>query len=177
MKKLIVVFIALGLVLATISVAQAQETISIRLPKLTPNQPDEYTINQGVNVELYTGWGACTPGLAKLWTTVYRGELTVNGELLYDTVTNDPYYTKVEPHENPIVDAPCIIAPSGDKKSVAYWRYPLGVLDLGTYEIHYRGWLVRRITDGYDANYDGELDYYEGERTNRTITITIVESE
>ena len=93
-----------------------------------------------------------------MWTTVHRHELTMNGELLHEAVINDPYYTKVTPHENPIVDALCIIAPSGDRKSVVYWIYPLGVLDAGTYVIHFHGWLVRRITDGYDVNLDGELD-------------------
>jgi len=53
----------------------------------------------------------------------------------------------------------------GDMDYRAFWQYPLGVLDPGTYDIASEWTLSEAITDGLDLDGDGQPDEYSGSWT------------
>lgn len=155
MKKKIIIFIALTLLLTTITVAHAQDPIYIPIHRY-----GEYYVSATDEIELGTGWLACTPGLANIYKNSTNFVITLNGEFLYETTRHDPYWSPVIRTEEPIEG--CLAAPSGAMGSIVRWRLPLGTLDPGTYEFTSHLSLAHKITDGYDSDGDGMIDFFEG---------------
>ena len=56
----------------------------------------------------------------------------------------------------------------------SHWRYSIGTLPPGTYEIKLLHWLDHPVIDGGDWNGDVRLDFFEGER-EETVTVHVVE--
>lgn len=167
MKKLLVFSITLGLLLAPVTAVQAQSMVEISLGFA----PDTVYVQAGDYIVLRTGWGACTRGLVRKYQNAAHYELMLDDVPLITPGEDDQYFTPIEPLPNPGWN--CITAPHGRNTSVTDWRYPLGTLGSGTYEIYFHQWVDRKVTDGADGDYDGRLDVYEGTIRERIITLIV----
>jgi len=72
------------------------------------------------------------------------------------------YWGEVEPYEG---------GTAGNYST--QWLYPLGVLSTGTHTLKIQVELNTPITDGYDADQDGQLDEYSGEIYQSTLYIIV----
>jgi hypothetical protein len=169
MKKLLVVLITLGLLLAPISAVQAQsngETVTVNL-----SFDNTVYVNAGDYIMLTHGWGACTRGLVKLYLSAVYTEVHLDGVLISMADGKDQHWGPITESTNTSW-ASCI---AGDKESgwVSNWQYPLGALSTGEYEVHFYYWLDHPIHDGGDYDNDGRPDLFEGLLQDRTITIIV----
>ena len=179
MKKLLVVLVALGILLAAVSVVHAQETSNIWLAF-----PGTYTVRETDNVEMALGWSACNKGLAKQYIKAVNMEFKLDGETFYETSEPSPYWTL-----GPLTDsiwysyvAPldtCIANPYPHEKQHAfgefYYTIPSELLEAGnTYILSWYSTLDHPVTDGMD-NLEpfGVVDIYsEPEYYEYTIIVT-----
>ena len=170
MKKIFILLVVLGILLAAVSVVHAQDPYRFRI---WPGGPYYHTISPGETVELGTGWAACTYGLTRMYTNVFNIELSVNGDLVYQTTDHDPYWTSVEPYTGSSWDVTGCIAANGKNASIVRWFYTLpNTFEQGeTYEVMIHYWLDYEITDGYDDNSDGIPNTYEGHGYSQHIFI------
>ncbi len=167
MRKIIVAFIVLGLILATTLPAQAQDTVEITLHI----SPDIVYASTSDDIVLRSGWAACTYGLVKSFQHAASYMLMLDGTLLVSPENDNLYFTPIEPADIPT--HACITAPHGENLSKTDWRYPLGQLEAGTYEIYIHVWFEHRIIDGGDYDGDGHVDFMEGTLFERTITLIV----
>ncbi len=167
MRKIFVAFIVLGLIFATTLTAQAQETVEITLH----NAPDIVYVQTGDNIILRTGWAACTYGLVRSFQNAANYKLMLDETVLVSPENDNAYFTPIEPAD--VTTHACIAAPNGQNLSKTDWRYPLGQLEAGTYEIYAHVWLDHRIIDGGDYDGDGHVDFMEGTLFERTITLIV----
>jgi hypothetical protein len=130
---------------------------------------DELTAHTYDEIVLQAGWGACTQGLVKAFQQAAHIDITINGEPLYPAGDEALYWGATELMEL----EGCKAAPSGDQASVAKWRYPLGSLEPGIYEVYVHYWLDHPIIDGGDWDGDGKMDKIEGTLVENTITIVV----
>lgn len=169
MKKLLVVVIALGLLLAAVGAAQAQDEVYIFLPF-----PQEgYIVHPDDTVYMAFGWGACNPGLVRDAQNAFGLEITVDGEPLYELVHKDPYWGTPYPLGPSEV---CILNPHASPTE-SDWIYPLDLSQFELdqeYEISYILWVDHQITDGCDYDENGLPDLYNGVLLAATFTFTVV---
>jgi len=158
MKKLLIVLVALGLLLAIVTVAQAQEPYWIVLWQADGGV---FTVPPGYIPNIGIGWTACNKGLTQAFINATNIELTLDGELLYQSTSkHDPFWWDIWTWEEPVSED-CFPDPNS-KQSSAYWIYPLE-LTPGEYEVSYSVWTDHQITDGFDGLdgiYDGLPDFY-----------------
>lgn len=167
MKKMMVMFITICLLLVPIAAVQAQSTWFVSLD-------EDFTeiVPAGHDIVLRLGWFACTPGFVRQYQSTARFELELDGQPLITPGKNDQYFTAVEPFDG-FFGYECLIPPHDQKRSITDWRYPLGPLPEGDYTIYFRLWLDNRLFDGYDLDFDGKLDVYEGTMVEITKTLLV----
>lgn len=168
MKKTIAVIFALCLLLVPIVAVQAQTTaeVSLAFPE------DPVYVSADDFIVLRIGWLACTPGFVRQYQSAAHYELELDGQPLITPGKNNQYYTSIEPFDGTF-SYECLIPPHERQRSITDWRYPLGTLTPGTYEIYFRLWFDHRVNDGYDLDGDGKLDVYEGTLQERTKTLIV----
>lgn len=152
MKKIIAVLIALGLLLAVFSAAQAQNWVI-----LWGADGGVFTIPAGQSAELGIGWGTCNNGLTKSFMSATHIELYLDGELLHQVHSKHDPYWDIWPAGAPYAD--CLPNPEA-KPSVAVWLMPLD-LDPGEYEVTYSIWTDHRLTDGFYDPFTGTPAFYD----------------
>ena len=130
---------------------------------------DTVTVYNYDKIVLRAGWAACTPSLVKKLQKVSHIDITINGQPLYPEGDEALYWNPIEPIEL----EGCKIAPKGNKASVSEWRYSLGSLSPGIYEVYVHWWLDHAVKDGLDRDGDGKKDKYEGTLVENTITIVV----
>ena len=130
---------------------------------------DVVTVQAYDELVLRSGWRACTPGLVTAFVKAAHVDLTINGDPLYPEGDDTLYWDPIEPFEF----EGCTVAPNGNQASVSRWRYPLGSLLPGTYEVYAHMWLDHPIIDGRDEDGDGQMDVYKGTIIENTFTIVV----
>ena len=79
MRRTFALLIVLGLLVAVVSTAQAQETSYIWLAI-----PRTYTVSENDNVVMAVGWSACNKGLADRYIDAINMEFKLNGITFYE---------------------------------------------------------------------------------------------
>jgi hypothetical protein len=130
---------------------------------------DEVIAHTHDEIVLRAGWGACTKGLVKAFQKAAHIDITINREPLYPEGDEALYWSAIEPIEL----EGCKAAPNGSQASGSAWRYSLGSLEQGVYEVYVHWWLDHPIVDGGDWDGDGKMDRVEGTLVENTITIVV----
>lgn len=97
------------------------------------------SVGAGQSVTLAIGWYADTPEQVQEFIDITRLTVSVDGELL-DSVAD--YWGDVEEYEDADQD--------GDMDYISHWRYPLGILSPGAHLVESSGYLMGKISDGWD---------------------------
>jgi hypothetical protein len=164
MKKLLIVLVALVLLLAVVTIAQAQNFVVLPYA-----DGQTYSIPAGESAQIaYAGWLTCNRGLNIAYMNAFNLELSyADGSPLYQlTGKNDPYWWDNYKWEEPPVEG-CI--PESPNYEV-WWVYPI-TLPPGEYNITWSAWLDHKIPDGFDGDNNGLPDFYEGHRSEGTFTL------
>lgn len=169
MKKIFAVLITLGLLLAPISVAQAQSNNEVLINLNFAD--DTVYVNASDNIVLYHGWAACTSGYIMLYLSAVQTELRINNVLVSRADGKDQYWGPISE-----IGGDWSICIGGNQKTARaiYWYYPLGMLEPGVHVVQFNYWLERPIIDGGDYDGDGRPDKIDSLR-DRTITIIVSE--
>jgi hypothetical protein len=151
MKKLIGIAMLLIMALAPITAfAQSENQVVI-----FPGFQDEVTVTTEDELVLGIGWGACTPGLVQAWTGVADYYWSMDGDLILSPKEAKAYWGPVESRgPNPY----CLIG--AGNLWASSWRYSIGSLPVGDYEINLTYGPNHKMTDGADSDEDGKLDFY-----------------
>lgn len=135
------------------------EPVTIRLV-----QSGDERIPVGTPVQLTIGWVASTEEQVADFLRAVSLTGTLDGQPLTDL--ND-YWEMIEPYEGEV---------SGLSEAyISTWLYPLGLLSPGTHTVEILGTLEQPVTDGYDANNDGQPEEYSGEIFQYTLSIIVEE--
>ena len=167
MKKIFAVLITLGLLLAPISVAQAQSNNEVLINLNFAD--DTVYVDASDHIVLYHGWAAATRGHINLYLSAVQTELRFNDVLVSRADGKDQYW-------GPISEAGgdwSICAGNQNTASLISWQYPLGMLEPGVHVIHFNYWLDHQVNDGCDYDGDHRPDQISGILTERTITIIV----
>jgi hypothetical protein len=167
------VFITLLLCLLIVAVASLVQAESEPLV-ITPyrSEPEIYT-SAGREVIIRAGWGACTRGLAQ--ASVHAS--TISMEIDYNGI---PWVT-VEPPSRNYWNQPESTDFTGLNACVmntkfgwwTEWLYSLGMLEAGTYDVHFFWTFTHPIPDGGDYDGDGRPDIFSSENFLFDENITI----
>lgn len=161
MKKLIVVLIVLSLSinLTTTVFAQTGDQILV-----IPYYQDEITVTTEDELILAAGWAACTRGLVNAWINASYYQWYLDDQPILSAEEAFNYWGAIEPRgPNPY----CLIGTGNIWGSS--WRYSIGSLPVGTYEISLIYGTNHKILDGGDYDGDGRLDFFEGQREEAVI--------
>lgn len=152
MKKLFLITIILVLLIApTTASAQSSNQVFI-----FPGFQDEVTVTTEDELILGIGWGACSPGLVTAWIHAADYYWYMNGSLMLSAEETLPYWGPVEQRgPNPA----CLIG--NGNLWAASWRYSIGSLPAGDYNINLIYGTNHKMTDGGDSDGNGQLDFYE----------------
>ncbi len=166
MKKLIVVVVVLSLTMTlSPTVVSAQSGGNSVL--VSPWLDDEITVSPDQELILAWGWGACTPGLVTAFAKTVQVQWYLNGSSILPENEGIKYWGPVE---NRGPESQCLIG-NGDLWGSS-WRYSLGHLSVGVYQVSMTWKLDHQLLDGGDWNGDGHLEFFQGEVTD-TITIYV----
>ena len=163
MKKLIVASLILLLMTAPSASAFAQSGSQVLI---LPAFQNEITVTSEDELILAIGWGACTPGLVKAWINAAYYQWYINDILSAEQALN--YWGPIE-SRGP--NSACLIG--AGNLWAASWRYSIGSLPAGDYEISLIYGTNHKMIDGSDYDGDGKLDflgYWE-----HSITVHVVE--
>lgn len=165
MKKLIVASLLLVLMIAPVNIAFAQTGDQILV---SPPFQDEITVTTEDELVLSIGWGACTPGLVKAWINIADYHWYKDGNPILSAAQATNYWGPIELRgPNPV----CLIG-TGNMWA-ASWRYSIGSLSAGDYEISLIYGTDHKMTDGGDSDGDGQLDFYR--YLDGSVTVHVVE--
>jgi len=166
---ILLVFVATILIFAP-GLAQSDGESVVIIPYLSDPEIHIYS-NQ--EVILGARWGACSRGLAQAARSSARLGWTMDGETLFSS------QKEVKQHWGPSVpedigDIPCI---AGDGMYLwrRHWRYSIGELDPGDYEIRLHYWLARPTVDGADYDGDGRPDIFVGTLVDIPVSVLVVD--
>jgi hypothetical protein len=114
-----------------------------------------YDIDTGDTVVIRAGWGACNPGLVRMFVNAVNFEVTLDDTIILTPEDVDDLWGKVTRYD-PQPDWPeCV---GGGPRAYAEWRSELPMLEPGSYELRTRWWLEHPIIDGGDYDGDGRPD-------------------
>jgi predicted amidohydrolase YtcJ len=135
---------------------ETPEPVTIKLFK-----EEQQQVPAGTPVQLTIGWVADTEEQVADFLAAVSMTGTLDGLPLPDL---NGYWGEIESFESNY----------GDHEGfLSNWLYPLGVLNPGTHTVEVLGSLDQPVTDGYDANDDGQPDEYSGEVWNFTLHIEV----
>jgi hypothetical protein len=160
MKQAIVITFLLVLVLiVAVPLATADEEPLI----ITPYEGGaEFTANEGQEVIIRAGWGACTRGLAEAFrhAALVSMEIHLQGQL-YLTVEppSREYWTRPAPLVGGDPSACVMRVEQGWQTE---WFYSLGILEAGKYEGYFSYTMTHQLPDGGDYDGDGKIDLFSG---------------
>jgi hypothetical protein len=134
------------------------------------HKPRERTVRPDQTVILYGRWGACSPGLVRMFMTASDIELTLD-----EAVLLGPEEVR-ELWGEPGSPEPWAFCMGRQDILWAYWYHPLGTLELGTYELVTTVALNHPVHDGADYDLDGSPDQVPaGHWLHKEITIIVEE--
>ena len=167
MTVLLLVFVTATLVYAS-AFAQSDGEPVVIIPYLSDPEI-EITSNQ--EVILGARWGACSRGLAQAIHSSAGLGWAMNDVTLFSSQKEVKQYWG-SPIPTDIGEESCI---AGDGRQVwwMHWRYSLGYLEPGDYEIRLHYWLARPTIDGGDYDGDGRPDIFVGSLVDNTITVHV----
>ena len=165
----------LALLLITIFFIIAPSTISFAKDKSIKIHPygGEYTVSSNDDIVISIGWGTCSEGLQQDYIKSVNNKYLLNNEPLKDAQKKDkdlwmePYFVENAPWKDL-----CIWDVDGVWQMA--WKYDLGKLDPGDYELVWERTYNFNVIDGYDQEGDGIPDVY-GDFTRIVTTIHVVE--
>ena len=168
MRKLVVISVLLCLAFAPISAtAFAQSSDSV---EINPLFVDEKTVSTDQELILRAGWGACTRGLVRAYITAAHYEWTLDGTPISLDEETAQYFGPIEA----VGPSDTCVAGNGTLWA-SLWRYSIGTLDPGTYEISVHQWLDHPVIDGGDYDGDGRMDRFGDQASEGTVTVTVQE--
>lgn len=151
------------LIMATPAFAQAGNQVEI-----FPSFQDEVTVTTEDELILGIGWGACTPGLVNAWIHEADYHWYMDGSPILSAEQAANYWRPIEQRE---LNPACLIGKGN--LWTASWRYSIGSLPAGDYEISLIYGTDHKMTDGGDSDGDGQLDFYR--HLEESVTIHVVE--
>jgi len=131
-----------------------------------PDFQDEVFVTSEDEIILGTGWGACTPGLVTAWLHAADYHWYMDGNPIVSSKQATNYWGPVA-SRGP--NTACLIG-TGELWA-ASWRYSIGSLSVGDYEISLIYGTDHKMTDGGDSDGDGRLDFYQQLEANVTIHV------
>jgi len=137
---------------------------------IVPWAQDEITVSTHEELILATGWAACTRGLVQSYITAAHYQWNLDGDPILPDEETAQYFGPIEPRGEPEW---CLVG-NGTVWGSS-WRYSIGTLSPGTYEITLLHWLDHPVIDGGDWDGDGRIDLFEGEWADETVTVHVVE--
>ena len=167
-KKLFVISVLLCLALVPISAttfAQSPESVEIN-----PLFLDQVTVSTDQELILRAGGGACTRGLVEAYITAAHYEWYLDGVPIFLGEGTAQYFEPIEV----IGPVDWCVAGNGTMWG-SFWRYSIGPLAAGTYEISVLQWLDHPVIDGADWDGDGRLDRHGDTPWEGTVTVSVVE--
>jgi hypothetical protein len=118
------------------------------------NPANEYAVRPDQTVILYGRWGACSPGLVRMFRTASDVELTLDeAPLLGPEEVRELWGEPGSPE-------PCEFCMGGQDLLWSYWYHSLGTLEPGTHVLVTTVTLNHRVHDGADWELDGSPDSY-----------------
>ena len=173
MKKVItvvlLVFFAAIVIYAT-ALAQPDGDLVVIMPY---ESPPVIEIHSNQEVILGANWGACTYGLARAAPSSARLGWTVDGDPLFSSQKEVKQYWGL-PFPEDLGTTSCI-AGDGMYMWWRHWRYSIGKLDPGVYEIRLHYWLARSTVDGADYDNDGRPDIFVGTLVDIPVSVLVVD--
>ena len=124
---------------------------------------DQQQVPAGTPIQLTIGWSTDTEDQVADFLAAISLTGTLDGQPLSDL---DNYWGEIEPLENNYGD---------QSHYISTWLSPLGILSPGSHVVEIRGILRQPVTDGFDADNDGQPDMYSGEVWQFTIHIVVEE--
>jgi hypothetical protein len=173
MRKMIVISLLVCLVLSlafSSALAQPENDSVVINPYLS-----DPVVNVSMDQDIILGarWGACRRGLVQSFFSAVHLDWSLT---LGDTQYIDPLQ-EMDEYWGPIEQDASFPTSACQMKTEAmwlsYWRYPLGQLGPGDYELHLHYWLDHPVIDGIDNDEDGKLDRYQGTLKDVTIIIHV----
>jgi hypothetical protein len=168
MKKLVVISLLLCLAFAlppATGFAQSGDDSVV----INPYQQDYVTVSTNDDLILGFGWAACTPGLVQAYITAAHYQWTLDGDPIFSGEETAQYFGPIYPL------GACHWCLIGNGTGwMSSFRYSIGTLTPGTYEIRLLHRLDHPVIDGADLDGDGRLDRREGE-VEYAVTVHVVE--
>lgn len=159
MRKLLRIAL-LGIVLLSLGFTPALAQTGQEPVYIYPYFTSEVEVQAGQEVILYTGWSACSRGLATAFLTATHFDWYLDGEAVFPSdEAVAQYWGPTTPGSNP---AGCIV---GNERQVwlTFWEYSLGAFEKpGNHTLSVEWWFDHPFTDGFDADGDGKPDKYSG---------------
>lgn len=174
MKKIVVIslVVCLGIsLLFSAALAQSDDDIVVVHPYYwDPSTP----IYSNQTIVLGMGWAACRKGAVQMFLTAVQQYWSIDGVPVFSS-DEDPnqYWGEIGERSYDPVNSACMGKPP-DHIWGTSWRYTLGTLEPGEYEIFFDWWLDHPVTDIADYDGDGRPDIIY-ELGDNTITITVVD--
>ena len=168
----LLLFAAFTLIFTTAFAQSNTESVLIH-PLLYPNG-STITVSPDQEIILGIGWAACTLGLERAFIETVRLEWTFNDQLVLPHDEVFEYWSKIR-EVDPVPGGVCI-AGNGTFWGSS-WRYSLGYLEPGSYQVHFLEWIAHPFTDGGDYNGDGKIDKFSGTLTDWSVTVNVEVSQ
>jgi hypothetical protein len=152
MRRSFAFVVALCLALSVAAPAAAVDTGST--VRINPFHMATASADAGDTVVLEVGWGACTKGLAQMFSRAAIVAWSIDGEPLATT----PVWTKPEA-EAPLPDGVTTSCVNGSRIGWrTYGRYPT-TFEPGVYTVSVAMWTTHASPDGGDYDGDGRPDF------------------
>ena len=167
MKKRIVVYLILCLACAlasTSALAQSEDDSVLILPW----KQDEITVSADQELILGWEWIACTPGLVQAYLTAVHPQWSLDDEPILSDEEASQYWGPIESRGE---GDGCLVGRGTTWGSS--WRYSIGTLAPGVYEIRLLHWLDHPVIDGGDWDGDGKIDRWAGPMSDDTVTVYV----
>ena len=176
MKKgiyaLLLFFVAFILIFNTTFAQSNTESVLIH-PLFYPNG-STITVTPDQEIILGIGWAACTPGLELSFIKAVHLDWTLSDQLVLPQDEVFQYWSEIR-EVDPVPGYTCI---AGDGRFWgASWRYPLGYLEPGSYQVHFLEWIAHPFIDGGDYDGDGKIDKFSGTLTDWSVTVIVEEPQ